>query len=59
MDVSKDVSTEDGILHLIRDKKDITTTEMAASSAVNRWTIQRVLDDLKDKGVVERKGDRR
>ena len=46
MDVSKDVSIEDGILHLIRDNKDITTTEMAEYLAVTRRTIQRVLDCL-------------
>ncbi len=52
----KDVSIEDGILHLVKDNKDIATTEMAESLAVNIRTIQRVIDDLKDKGVVERKG---
>ena len=52
----KDVSIEDGILHLVKDNKDIATTEMAESLAVNIRTIQRVIDDLKDIGVVERKG---
>ena len=59
MDVTMDVSIEEGILHLIRDNKNITTTEMAEYLAVTRRTIQRVLDDLRDKGVVERKGGRR
>ncbi|MGI6090660.1 MAG: ATP-binding protein [Saccharofermentanales bacterium] len=58
-DVTKGVSIKEAILCLIRDNKDITTTEMAESLAVNRRTIQRALDDLKDKGVVERKGGRR
>lgn len=58
-DVTKDVSIEYGILHLVKDNKDITTTEMAEFLAVTRRTIQRVLDDLKDKGIVERKGGRR
>lgn len=34
--VTKDVSIEEGILHLIRDNKDITTTEMAECLAVTR-----------------------
>ncbi len=54
-----DVSIEDGILHLIRDNKDITTTEMTEYLGVTRRTIQRVLDDLKDKGIAERKGGMR
>jgi ATP-dependent DNA helicase RecG len=59
MDVSKDVSIEKRNLHLIRDNKDITTTEMTECLAVTRRTIQRVLDTLNNKGVVERKGGRR
>ncbi len=35
---------------MIRDNKGITTTEMAEHLAVTRRTVQRVLDDLKDKG---------
>jgi len=58
-DVTKEVSMEEAILCLIRDNKDITTTEMAEYLAVNRRTIQRVLDDLKDKDIVKRKGGKR
>ena len=50
---------EEAILCLIRDNKDITTTEMAEYLAVNRRTIQRVLDDLKNKDIVKRKGGKR
>ncbi len=44
---------------MIRDNKDITTTEMTEYLGVTRRTIQRVLDDLKDKGIAERKGGMR
>ena len=57
--VTKEVSMEEAILCLIRDNKDITTTEMAEYLAVNRRTIQRVLDDLKNKDIVKRKGGKR
>ena len=59
MDVTKDVTMEEAILRLIRESKEITTTEMAVYLSVTRRTIQRCLDILKDKGIVERKGGKR
>ena len=58
-DVTKDVTMEEAILRLIRENKEITTTEMAVYLSVTRRTIQRCLDILKDKGIVERKGGKR
>ena len=50
---------ENAILNLIKDNPNITTTEMAEHLSVNRRTIQRSLDDLKNKGMIERKGGKR
>lgn len=47
------------ILTLIKGNASITTTEMAKQLSVNRRTIQRGLDVLKDKEIVERKGGKR
>lgn len=47
------------ILALIKENASITTNEMARLLSVNRRTIQRGLDVLKDKGTIERKGGKR
>ena len=57
--VTKDVTIEEMILDLVRKNKAITTTEMAENLSVARRTIQRGLDTLKEKGIIERKGGRR
>ena len=44
---------------MIKENASITTTEMAGKLSVNRRTIQRGLDVLKDKGTIERKGGKR
>ena len=58
-DVTKDISIEVKILTLVKENASITTTEMAERLSVNRRTIQRGLDVLKDKGIIERKGGKR
>ncbi|MDI9470936.1 MAG: helix-turn-helix domain-containing protein [Bacillota bacterium] len=50
---------EEAIMFLIRANTDITTTEMAEYFAVNRRTIQRDLDTLKEKGIAVRKSSKR
>lgn len=57
--VTKDVSIEMKILALLKKNASFTTIEMATQLSVNRRTIQRGLDVLKDKGVIERKGGKR
>ena len=44
------------ILALLKENASATTIEMAEQLSVNRRTIQRCLDILKGKGVIERKG---
>ena len=58
-DVTKDISIEVKILALLKENASITTTEMAKQLSVNRRTIQRGLDVLKGKGIIERKGGKR
>ena len=58
-DVTKDISIEVKILALLKENASITTTEMAERLSVNRRTIQRGLDVLKGKGIIERKGGKR
>ncbi len=58
-DVIKDTLIEVKILALVKENASITTTEMAERLSVNRRTIQRGLDVLKVKGIVERKGGKR
>lgn len=58
-DVTKDISIELKILALLKENVSITTTEMAERLFVNRRTIQRGLDVLKGKGIIERKGGKR
>lgn len=50
---------EEKILALLKENTSITTTEMDKQLSVNRRTIQRGLDVLKDKGIIERKGGKR
>ena len=59
LNVTKDVAIEMKILALIKENASITTNEMARLLSVNRRTIQRGLDVLKDKGTIERKGGKR
>ena len=58
-DVTKDVAIEIKILALLKENASVTTAEMARQLSVNRRTIQRGLDILKGKGVIERKGGKR
>ena len=58
-DVTKDVAIEMKILALIKEDASVTTTEMARQLSVNRRTIQRGLDVLKSRGMIERKGGKR
>lgn len=50
------VTIEVKILALLKENASITTTEMAKGLFVNRRTVQRGLNVLKDKGIIERKG---
>ncbi len=59
LNVTKDVTIEMKILDLIKENAFITTTEMVRQLSVNRRTIQRGLDVLKSKHVIERKGGKR
>lgn len=59
LNVTKNVTIEIKILELIKENKFITTVEMARQLSVNRRTIQRGLDVLKGKHVIERKGGKR
>ncbi len=47
------------VLALLKENASVTTAEMAEQLSVNRRTIQRGLDVLKGKGVIERKGGKR
>ncbi|WP_390409520.1 HTH domain-containing protein [Blautia hominis] len=47
------------MLALLKENTSITTTEMAKQLSVNRRTILRGLDVLKDKGIIERKDGKR
>ena len=58
-DVTKDDVIEMKILVLLKENASITTTEMSKQLSVNRRTIQRGLEVLKNKGVIERKGGKR
>ena len=58
-DVTKDCTMENAILVLIKENAAVTTMEMAEHLSVNRRTIQRGLDALKNKGIIERKGGKR
>ena len=44
------------VLHLIQDKPDITRKEMADSLEINESAIQKHIEKLKEKGVIERTG---
>ena len=57
--VTKDVTIEVKILALLKENAFMTTTEMAKRLFVNKRTVQRGLDVLKDKGIIERKGGKR
>ncbi|GFI25856.1 hypothetical protein IMSAGC012_00971 [Lachnospiraceae bacterium] len=57
--VTKNVSKETEILTLLREDASMTTTEMAQKLSVNRRTVQRELEKLKNKNCIERKGGRR
>ena len=57
--VTKDVTIEVKILALLKENASITTTEMAKWLFVNKRTVQRGLDVLKDKGIIERKDGKR
>ena len=50
--VTKDVSKETEILALLREDASMTTTEMAQKLSVNRRTVQRELENLKRKIVL-------
>lgn len=58
-DVTKSSTMEEAIFVLIKRNVSITTTEMAEYLSVNRRTIQRGLNALKNKGVIKRKGGKR
>ena len=51
-DVTKDVTKETEILALLREDASMTTTEMAQKLSVNRRTVQRELENLKRKIVL-------
>lgn len=57
--VTKNVIIEVKILALLKENASTTTTEMEKRLFVNRCTVQRGLNVLKDKGIIERKGDKR
>ncbi len=59
LNVTKDDVIEMKILVLLKENASITTTEMSKQLSVNRRTIQRSLEVLKNKGVIERKGGKR
>ena len=59
LNVTKDDVIEMKILVLLKENASITTTEMSKQLSVNRRTIQRGLEVLKNKGVIERKGGKR
>ena len=59
LNVTKDVTIEMKILALIKANACITTTEMVKRLSANRRTIQRGLNVLKGKGMIERKGGKR
>ena len=44
------------VMHLILDKPDITRKEMAGSLGINESAIQKHVEKLKEKGVIERIG---
>lgn len=48
LNVTKDVAIETKILTLIKENISTTTIEMVRLLSVNRWTIQRGLDVLKN-----------
>ena len=50
--VTKDVTKETEILALLREDASMTTTEMAQKLSVNRRTVQRELENLKRKIVL-------
>ena len=58
-DVTKDCTMENAILVLIKENAEVTTMEMAEHLSVNRRTVQRGVDALKNKGIIERKGGKR
>ncbi len=58
-DVTKDVTMEAKLEALIKNNPSVTTSELAEQLSVNRRTIQRALDILKNKGTIERKGGKR
>lgn len=58
-DVTKGVTMEEKILVLLKENTSITTIKMAKRLSFIRRTIQRVLDVLKGKGIIERKGGKR
>ena len=63
MDVTMDVTKESNIelapVTLIEENPYITTIKMAERLSVNRRTIQRALEGLRSKNVIERRGGRR
>ena len=52
-------SRQADVLHLIQDKPDITRKEMADSLQINESAIQKHIEKLKEKGVIERIGSDR
>lgn len=65
-DVSSDVTsdknlneTEKTILILLRNKPDSSRDELAEKSYKTVRTVQRILNSLRDKGYIERKGSKR
>jgi ATP-dependent DNA helicase RecG len=63
IDVTKNVAMDNAIeiklLSFIKVNPNITTTEMAALLSVNRRTIQRNINALRNKGLLERRGGNR
>lgn len=44
---------------MIRENASITIPQMAEKLSINRRTVQRAINSLKEKGIIERKGGKR
>ncbi|MCD7746443.1 MAG: winged helix-turn-helix domain-containing protein [Lachnospiraceae bacterium] len=50
---------EASVFELIRENASITIPQMAEKLSINRRTVQRAINSLKEKGIIERKGGKR
>ncbi len=57
--VTKNVTIKIIVLKLINEYGYITTNEIAKVLSLNRRTVQRIINSLKEKGLIVRKGGKR